>query len=288
MKNKINLAICAYKGSSVGLLNKLVIDERYVINKVITSFDKVNNSLEELCKLHNIDLILIKNKTELITLKLNCDILIVNSFPFKLPKTFFKQAKLYAINVHHSLLPKFKGKHPINWNIVSSSKFCGVSIHHLSEDFDSGRIISQAAIPLPQYISSKELSIKLINLSEDILLCTLEILSNFKEIRGMKANANGGDWKRPRIPKDGLIDFNLTDKQIKIMVTESTESDHASYGNTERGRKIFFESIVSNRTGLILAKTDHSILVKTKSGIINLKVSKQDLKILKIGDIFTQ
>lgn len=53
---------------------------------------------------------------------------------------------LAAVNFHASLLPKYRGKHPVFWTIRNREKYCGVTVHHLSEAIDEGDIVLQRKV----------------------------------------------------------------------------------------------------------------------------------------------
>ncbi|MFF5855380.1 methionyl-tRNA formyltransferase [Streptomyces sp. NPDC012751] len=77
------------------------------------------------------------------------DLIVCYGFPWKLPSAVLRSTKLGAINVHTSMLPKYRGPIPVNWSIRNGEKDIGVSIHWMESAFDSGGILAQqAGIPL--------------------------------------------------------------------------------------------------------------------------------------------
>jgi len=75
------------------------------------------------------------------------DLLLVATFPWRLPLQWIAAAPI-ALNLHSSLLPKWRGAHPEFWAIVHGDAESGVTLHHLSEGFDQGPIVEQLAFPL--------------------------------------------------------------------------------------------------------------------------------------------
>lgn len=73
------------------------------------------------------------------------DLILCYGFPWKLPSAVLRSTKLGAINVHTSMLPKYRGPLPINWAIRNGDKETGVSIHWMESEFDSGGILVQEA-----------------------------------------------------------------------------------------------------------------------------------------------
>ncbi|MEV7283673.1 formyltransferase family protein [Streptomyces sp. NPDC093252] len=71
------------------------------------------------------------------------DLIVCYGFPWKLPPTVLGATRLGAINVHTSMLPKYRGPLPVNWAIRNGDKEIGVSIHWMESEFDSGGILAQ-------------------------------------------------------------------------------------------------------------------------------------------------
>jgi len=76
------------------------------------------------------------------------DLIIVATFDRKIPQKIIDKAKWAAINIHPSLLPKYRGACPEFWAVRNGESETGVTIHYLSDDFDAGDIILQESIPI--------------------------------------------------------------------------------------------------------------------------------------------
>ncbi|MFJ2674626.1 methionyl-tRNA formyltransferase [Streptomyces sp. NPDC087525] len=73
----------------------------------------------------------------------DADLMICYGFPWKFPPSALRATSLGAINVHTSMLPKYRGPIPVNWAIRNGDPEIGVSIHWMDEEFDSGGILIQ-------------------------------------------------------------------------------------------------------------------------------------------------
>lgn len=73
------------------------------------------------------------------------DLIVCYGFPWKLPPAVLRATNLGAINVHTSMLPKYRGPIPVNWAIRNGDKEIGVSIHWMESEFDSGGVLAQEA-----------------------------------------------------------------------------------------------------------------------------------------------
>jgi methionyl-tRNA formyltransferase len=85
---------------------------------------------------------------------LHSNTLITVCFPRKITKAVLHNFKEKSINLHPSLLPKYKGPSPTFWQFKNGEKDFGVSIHNMTEKFDSGEVISQTMVPMPTGVYS--------------------------------------------------------------------------------------------------------------------------------------
>lgn len=95
-----------------------------------------------------------------------------------LPETLIKTPQFGTINIHYSLLPKYRGASPLEAALLNGDKVTGVSIQQMAFKLDSGSIIAEQEIPIGINETKEELRTKLINLGSN-LLC--EILPDYIE-----------------------------------------------------------------------------------------------------------
>jgi methionyl-tRNA formyltransferase len=101
------------------------------------------------------------------------DLIIVAAYGKILPKEILKLPGFGAINVHASLLPKYRGPSPIQNAILNGEKKTGVTIMLMDEGIDTGDILSQREITINENDTAQELSLKIVQLSVVLLLETL-------------------------------------------------------------------------------------------------------------------
>ncbi len=126
--------------------------------------------------------------------------------------------KRNTINLHTSLLPKYKGAAPINWVLINGEIETGITTFFLNEKIDSGRIILQEKISLTQSTTAAELHEILIDNGKNILVKTLETIKKNKLPLKTKNN-NTSDIKAPKISKEICkIDWNQSAQNIHNLV----------------------------------------------------------------------
>jgi len=90
--------------------------------------------------------------------RLEPDLLLVSGWPRILRPPLRQLARLGSLNFHPSLLPDYRGRHPLYWAIARGEKRVGISVHHLTDEVDAGPILFQAAVDVPQDATSSSLA----------------------------------------------------------------------------------------------------------------------------------
>ena len=119
--------------------------------------------------------------------ELKPDILVVVAYGRILPDEILALPAYGAINVHGSLLPKYRGAAPIQWAVLNGDEFTGVSTMYLAHDMDAGDIIYTAETPIGEFETSGELFDRLMEMGAELLVKTLQAIE---------------DGSAPRTPQD--------------------------------------------------------------------------------------
>lgn len=109
---------------------------------------------------------------------INPDVICVVAYGKIIPKEILEIPKYGCINVHPSLLPKYRGSAPIQWAILNGDKETGVTTMYLDEGMDSGDIILQTKTIIGKDETSGELWNRLSKIGADLLIKTLEKIEN--------------------------------------------------------------------------------------------------------------
>lgn len=164
---------------------KKLIDEKYDIAAVFTQPDKPRNrgmqlSYSPVKQLALDNDIPVYQPTKLrdgaaaeLIKSLNPDILVVVAYGRILPDEMLNIAKFGAINVHASLLPKYRGAAPIQWAVLNGDKITGVSTMYLASEMDTGDVIYTAETEIGEFETSGELFDRLMVMGAELLHKTL-------------------------------------------------------------------------------------------------------------------
>lgn len=143
------------------------------------------------------------------------DVVVVVAYGRILPQTFLEAFTKGAINVHFSLLPKYRGAAPVNWAIVNGEKTTGVTTMQMDAGLDTGDILLQQETEIGAEENSIELMQRLSFVGAE-LLC--ETLKKFDEISPKPQNHHEATLAPIMNKEDGLIDWNLTAEEISNRV----------------------------------------------------------------------
>lgn len=108
--------------------------------------------------------------------ELSPELIVVTAYGRILPKEILDYPPLGCINVHSSLLPKYRGAAPINWAILNGDQNTGVTIMYMAEALDAGDIIAQAPTPITSTENAVELTARLATLGGELLVQTVSEL----------------------------------------------------------------------------------------------------------------
>ena len=108
---------------------------------------------------------------------LNPELIVVAAYGRILPTDILDYPPLGCINVHSSLLPKYRGPAPINWAILNGEKITGVTIMHMAEELDAGDIILQRETPIAPDETAPELFDRLAKLGGTLLVEAVDLLA---------------------------------------------------------------------------------------------------------------
>lgn len=98
------------------------------------------------------------------------DLICVSCFPHRLPPAILQMPRLGCLNVHPSLLPRFRGPAPLFWALRAGVPETGVTVHFMDENFDTGDVALQRPFPLPDGLTHSELETQLAQIGADLLV----------------------------------------------------------------------------------------------------------------------
>ena len=239
----------------------------------------------------------VKNNTEFIEKikELNPDIICVVAYGKILPEEILNIPKYGCINVHGSLLPKYRGAAPIQWAVLNGDKVTGVTTMYMDAQMDTGDIILKKETQISEDETTGELWNRLAKIGGELLVETLKKIEDGTAPR----EKQGADYSlAPMLDKKmAKIDWkNQTTKQIKNLV-RGLNPIMGAY-TFLNGKKIKFwkVDIAKNvdfgngidifRNGTVVISNDKDgLFIKTKNGLLQvLEIQGENSKKMPIKD----
>ena len=207
------------------------------------------------------------------------DFIVVAAYGQILPSKILQIAP--CINLHASLLPKYRGASPIQTSILNGDKFTGVTAMLMEEGLDTGDILNYSYIQLDENIKVEELFEKLSIVAGKLILKTLK---NFNNIKPIKQNNADSSYAKKIIKKDGHISLKNSDaSQIYKKFRAYTPWPGLFLESGLKLTKI--EQIKGiGKPATIIATEKSAIIVACKNGALRIKMvqpsSKKEMGVL--------
>jgi methionyl-tRNA formyltransferase len=138
-------------------------------------------------------------------------------YRYMLDRAWLELARLGALNIHGSLLPKYRGRAPVHWAIIHGETETGASLHYMVEKPDAGALVDQEAVPILENDTALEVSIKVAAAAETVLHRSLARLIAGTAPAHPLNLAHGSYFGRRR-PEDGRIDWRSSSRAIHDLV----------------------------------------------------------------------
>ena len=207
--------------------------------------------------------------------KTEADVCVVAAFGQIIPASILHMKKYGCINVHASLLPKYRGAAPIQWAVINGEKESGVTIMQMDEGLDTGDMLAKAIVPLDEKETGGSLFDKLSEAGGRLCVETLAKLEK-GEITPEKQGESPTAYASMLDKKMGNIDWNKSAVVIERLVRGLNPWPSAYTHLDGKTLKIWAcdvlpQSASKGESGEILEVTKDAIHVQTGDGILVLR-----------------
>ena len=215
----------------------------------------------------------VRNNPEFLEIlkEINPEIIVVAAYGQIIPKEILELPKFGCINIHASLLPKYRGAAPIQRVIIDGEKETGVTIMQLDEGMDTGNIISTVKMAIPPHMNAGELFDQLGSLGARELIHVLDDLPE-KLKHSIPQNQEEASYAE-KITKDmGHLDWNLPAERLDCLI-RGMNPNPGTY-SFYRGKRVKIHKAApeavkhSARPGTILSLAEDRIHVACGSGAL--------------------
>ena len=205
--------------------------------------------------------------------KLNPEVIVVVAFGQILPKAILDMPKYGCVNVHASLLPKYRGAAPIQWAVIDGETESGVTTMLMDVGLDTGDMLKKTVIPLDKEETGGSLHDKLAVAGADLLIETLKELEAGTAVR-TKQDDSLSNYAKMLDKQLGCIDFSKSAEEIERLIRGLNPWPSAFTGLDGKTLKIWAATVIDKEAdgefGEIVEVTKAEILVKTGEGLLQL------------------
>lgn len=208
---------------------------------------------------------------------LNPDILFSFYFRQMVGPAILGIPRLGCLNLHGSLLPRYRGRVPVNWAILNGETETGVTLHYMVEKPDAGDIVAQRRVPIAFEDTALTLYRKLVPTARELFAEALPLLREGRAPR-IPQDLSRGSYFGGRRPEDGRIDWSWPAMRIYNLVRAVTHPYPGAFTSLG-GQKLFVwqcrpaEEAAAGRPGEIVAASpaEGACLVQTGDGLLRLQ-----------------
>lgn len=203
------------------------------------------------------------------------DAIVVAAFGQLLPKAVLDLPRYGCINVHASLLPKYRGAAPIQWVIINGEKETGITTMFMDVGLDTGDMLKKTVIPIAEKETGESLHDKLAVLGGPLMLETLEELENGTAVR-IKQEDEQSCYAKMLTKSLGNIDWSQPAIQIERLIRGLNAWPSAYTKWEDKTLKIWAADVVEGNkegavAGEVVEKQKKALIVQTGEGQLSLK-----------------
>ncbi|MBD1148094.1 methionyl-tRNA formyltransferase [Pelagibacterales bacterium SAG-MED31] len=211
------------------------------------------------------------------------DLIIVVAYGIILPAKFLNIPKYGCLNVHVSLLPRWRGATPVEHALLAGDEKTGISIISISSKLDAGDILMQESFGIDKNMSSEDLTLSLTNLGKKTLIKTLPLFFENKLI-GIKQNETKVTYSNKFLPEDRKINFYNSTDDVYNHIRAHGPKPGSWF--TYKGERIkIIKAKKTNELGESSTILNKKFMIACKDGaILPLLIQREGKKIVSLND----
>ncbi|HIZ78748.1 MAG TPA: methionyl-tRNA formyltransferase [Candidatus Lachnoclostridium stercorigallinarum] len=202
------------------------------------------------------------------------DAIVVVAFGQILPKAILEIPKYGCINIHASLLPKYRGAAPIQWAVIDGEKETGVTTMFMNEGLDTGDMLEKAAVPLDEKETGGSLHDKLSALGGNLILSTLKGLEA-GTLKGTPQTDEGTCYAKMLKKSLGDIDWTMDAAAIERLIRGLNPWPSAYTSLHGKTLKIWDADVLDREygeaPGTVAETSKNALIIQTGKGSLSVR-----------------
>ena len=218
------------------------------------------------------------------------DILLTMAYGQIIPQVVLDIPKYFSLNLHGSILPKYRGASPIQAAILNGDKSTGITLMEMVDKMDAGRMFYKKEIEIKDEDNYETLSLKLANLAYETFDEGIQDVIDGKN-KGVEQDENLVTFTKKIKPEESLLNFYETSENIvnKIRAFYPDPGTYFVYKNEKyrvsKAKAVRIES--DKECGTVLEYDKKNFLIKTKNGAISIEcLQKPGKKMMDFKSFF--
>ncbi len=215
--------------------------------------------------------------------QINADITVVAAYGLILPTAVTESFQYKCVNIHASLLPRWRGAAPIQRCIEAGDKIAGVSIMQVVEELDAGDVYLQKNIDIDSTTTGGILHDKMAEIGGDLIL---QYLDNIDTIIPQKQDDSASTYAKKIEKEDSMLDFNQ-DAEILERKIRAFNPFPATYFEYKGERFKILEACVVNKSGdagNLYQEKDRLFIACANQSLEILKIQRQGKKVMPVSE----
>jgi len=207
--------------------------------------------------------------------KMKPDLIVVVAFGQILKRNLLTMPEWGIINIHASLLPKYRGAAPIQWAILNNESKTGLTVMRMDEGLDTGPILFQREVPILQEETAGQLHDRLSQLAGDVIIKALSQMAK-TQVKEIPQDDSLATYASKIEKSDSLIDWKQTANRIFCLI-RALDPRPGAYTLLEGKQIKLFSSTVVDKRGLdgvpgrVVRHTREAIHVDTGQGMVGIR-----------------
>lgn len=244
-----NVLFCGFGNLGTLCLSRLL-ESGYQVKCVLTHKSQVDDAVDTharkwgipyhyyVCRHHVDEIVALLHAHEV-------QVLVSINYRHIIPAPVLEQVR-HKLNIHGSLLPRYRGRTPHVWSIINGEAFSGITAHVMEAGVDEGDIIRQVKIPIEETDTGYTLLKKFEARYPDLMVEALHALEIGESL--VKQDPAAATYFGPRIPEMGYINFRNQSSEVINFVRAQASPYPGAYYFLPDGRKLIIDSIARIET----------------------------------------
>lgn len=282
MMNSVSVCLLVSGGLGLTLLKHIALKNNCNIHSVLT--DKKSEEIINFCKEKNIPYF-VGNPRNGASADFRAshnnrpDIILSINYLFLIEDDLISYPTKYAINVHGSLLPKYRGRTPHVWAIINNEKKTGITAHLITPECDKGAIVAQKEIPILNTDTGGSI-LKKYNEVYPVLIDEVieKVFSGNLENCLIEQDETKATYYPKRTPADGEINWNWQKERIYNWVRAMAPPEYPGAFFYDNGKKVIVQHCgfsdagfsLNCLNGTVLYHKNNEYFIKVQNGVVKI------------------